>query len=78
MEGQNLTITVEDKAGGISLEMLKENRLFSGITTKDEGTGIGLSTGKKIMQILGGDIAASNIVTDKGPGACFKITMPIR
>lgn len=71
-EGDRAVVTIEDNGGGIEAAALE--RMFEAwFTTKgDEGTGIGLSMSKMIIEGMGGTLEAQN----RGEGACFKISLP--
>lgn len=60
-------IEVEDNGPGIQPELLEEI-FIPFFTTKDTGTGVGLSISKQIMQMHGGDIRVSSA---PGEGARF-------
>jgi signal transduction histidine kinase len=71
-EGHWAVVTVSDQGPGIAPENLK--KLFTPFfTTKTEGFGLGLSITKKILEALGGSIAASN--RPEG-GAVFTMVLP--
>ncbi|HYF97762.1 MAG TPA: PAS domain-containing sensor histidine kinase [Coxiellaceae bacterium] len=56
-ENQSNLIKIKDTAGGVTQEII--NKLFIGVkSTKEGGTGIGLSSAKQIMQGMNGDIKA--------------------
>jgi len=64
-------IEIEDNAGGIKLDNLDD--IFNNyVTTKKNGTGIGLYMSKKIMKKNGGDIKVENTEN----GAKFTIILP--
>ena len=70
---QECKITIKDNGYGIS----KENQamIFSSeFTTKVEGSGLGLSIVKSIIEIVGGRI---DFVSDEGKGTSFIIHLPI-
>jgi len=72
-EGERAVIQVSDTGRGISPESLP--KIFKPFfTTRSEGTGLGLSLAKGIVQSHGGDIEASSTL---GKGAQFKIWLPI-
>ena len=54
-EIDKIIIAIEDNGSGISAEHI-DNIFVPFFTTKREGTGVGLSLSKKIMQLHGGDI----------------------
>jgi PAS domain S-box-containing protein len=69
---ENCTITVSDNAGGIRISPI--DLVFDlHITTKEEGSGLGLFMSKNIIEKrFGGKISAKNI----DEGACFTIELP--
>ncbi|MDR2071815.1 MAG: PAS domain-containing sensor histidine kinase [Spirochaetaceae bacterium] len=82
--GGNLTITTEQKDGdvliaiqdtGIGIPEANMSKIFEPyFTTKEEGTGLGLTLVFKIIREHQGEIAVSS---RKGKGTCFTITLPI-
>jgi signal transduction histidine kinase len=71
-DGQ-LVVTFEDTGPGISEEM--RARLFEPfVSTKRNGTGLGLSVSNEIMKAHGGSI---EIAGAKGQGACIRVIFPI-
>jgi signal transduction histidine kinase len=72
-EGEQAVIQVSDTGRGISPEALP--KIFKPFfTTRSEGTGLGLSLAKGIVQSHGGNIEASSTL---GKGSQFKIWLPI-
>jgi signal transduction histidine kinase len=72
LPGNYLILSVTDSGPGISIELL--DRLFEPfVTTKRDGTGLGLSTAWDIVQGHGGTIHVENNV--KG-GATFSVWLP--
>jgi signal transduction histidine kinase len=70
--GEEIELTFADSGSGLAPETL--DRIFQPFyTTKEEGTGLGLSTSYSIIEQHGGTIAAAN-----GPdgGALFTISLP--
>ncbi len=57
------TIKIKDMAGGVTDELIPQ--LFNGIqSSKEGGTGIGLSSAKQILQAFGGDIDCHRVDGD--------------
>lgn len=72
-DGEQAIIQVSDTGRGISAEALP--KIFKPFfTTRSEGTGLGLSLAKGIVQSHGGNIEASSIL---GKGSQFRISLPI-
>jgi len=67
-------IRVKDNGPGISPE-LKEKIFQPFFSSKEEGSGLGLSIAKRIVEEHGGELRAES---DDGPGATFTIIMPIK
>jgi signal transduction histidine kinase/DNA-binding response OmpR family regulator len=66
-------ILVADTGPGISPE--SRERLFEPfVSTKETGTGLGLAVSYGILQAHGGAI---DLVSEKTPGACFRIQLPV-
>jgi len=64
-------IDIKDSAGGISLHVIDD--IFKPeVTTKEEGTGIGLYMSSQIAQKLNGTLSVKNIDN----GACFSLKVP--
>jgi signal transduction histidine kinase len=71
-DGQ-LLISVTDSGIGISIEEME--RIFEAFfTTKPQGTGMGLSISRRIIESHGGRLWASS---NPGPGATFHFTLPV-
>jgi signal transduction histidine kinase len=71
-DGQ-LLISVTDSGIGISIE--ETERIFEAFfTTKPQGTGMGLSISRRIIESHGGRLWAS---PNPGPGATFHFTLPV-
>ena len=71
--GSYVTIAVSDQGGGIAPAAMP--RLFEPFfTTRQIGTGLGLSTARDIIAEHGGLIAVDSIV---GRGSCFTIWLPL-
>jgi len=76
--GDRLKFEVTDTGMGISEELQKNlftpfERLGAELT-EVQGTGIGLSISKKLMELMGGDI---NFVSTVGEGSSFSIDVPL-
>ncbi len=73
-KSSSLILRVEDRGPGISDENLE--RLFTPFfTTKTTGTGLGLATVKKLVELHGGKVAVAN---RQGGGAAFTVEIPCR
>ena len=71
--GNSASIDVSDSGSGLSDEA--KERVFSPFfTTKESGTGLGLANVKKIVELHGGTVTASNV---NGGGAVFSIKLPL-
>jgi len=67
-----VTLEVRDTGPGLSEESRGE--IFKPFfTTKHNGSGLGLATVKRIVEVLGGNIVGEN---HPDGGACFKVTIP--
>jgi signal transduction histidine kinase len=67
-------IQVHDTGPGVPEEI--RGRIFEPfVSTKDSGTGLGLSVSYGIVAAHGGSL---DLVLDRGPGACFRIILPIK
>jgi len=64
-----INISLSDSGSGISKENL-ENIFVPFYTTKENGTGIGLSLSRQIMSMHKGNITVSSVV---GKGTCFNL-----
>jgi signal transduction histidine kinase len=68
-----IEVRVADSGTGIPTDKL--NRIFDTFyTTKREGTGLGLSVARTIVETYGGKIWAEN---RPGGGAVFRFTLPL-
>lgn len=73
-ETGQLWLRVEDNGPGISPEI--RNRIFTPfVTTRAQGTGLGLSFVKRVIEAQGGTIR--NIDQPADQGACFEIFLPL-
>lgn len=67
-----ITISVTDDAAGMTPE--ETARIFDPFyTTKEEGTGLGLATVYRIMEIHDGRV---EVTSEKGKGSCFSLCLP--
>jgi signal transduction histidine kinase len=78
LDGDWLALSVADTGIGMKKEDL--GRLFvpfqqveSGLTRNYEGTGLGLSISKRLVTMLGGDIA---VESELGRGSTFTVRLP--
>lgn len=73
MDQNAVTCVVHDNGAGIPLEML--SKVFDKLTTDPdaEGTGLGLTIVKQIVEAHGGTVSAESI---HGSGATFSFTLP--
>ena len=72
-EENMVVVLISDSGDGIPHEIL--NKIFEPyFTTKDSGTGLGLTMTYKVIKEHGGDI---HVYSDLGNGASFKISLPI-
>jgi len=70
---ENVEITFQDNGTGISDE--DQRNIFEPfISTKDGGTGLGLTVSYNIIAALGGELA---FISNGQAGACFQVTLPI-
>lgn len=73
-DGEDTIVEVRDTGHGIAPDLLP--RIFEPfITTKPEGTGLGLAVSAGIIRELGGGLSAEN---HPQGGAVFRITLPMR
>lgn len=67
-------ILIQDTGPGVPKDM--RTRIFEPfVSTKEGGTGLGLSVSYGIMAAHGGNL---DLVPDRGPGACFRVTLPMK
>ena len=78
VEGEEIVFDVEDSGIGISEQHLP--RIFDAFWQVDQastrrvgGTGLGLHVTRRLVRLLGGDIAARSVL---GEGSCFTIRVP--
>ena len=70
--GTGLQLSVADTGPGLSEETLQ--RLFEPfVTTKQSGTGLGLTIVERIAEVHGGTVTAENVA---GQGARFTLHLP--
>ena len=77
-DAQFIRIEVKDSGVGLTEEQIKNifnpfERLGAE-TTDIEGTGVGLTLTKELVQLMGGDIG---VTSQKGVGSCFWFTLPL-
>lgn len=66
-------VSVSDDGPGIAPGL--EERIFEPFfTTRDAGTGLGLAVARSVVRAHGGELL---LVTGQGPGACFRVTLPL-
>ena len=71
--GKNLLIQIIDKGPGMSADMLaKAGDLF--VTTKSQGTGLGLAVVQAVMRAHGGQFL---LESESGQGTCANLLLPI-
>src|SRR5262249_25593440 len=74
MENGEVVVAVSDS--GIGLPKADPERIFEAFfTTKPDGTGMGLSISRRIIESHGGRLWAS---TNAGRGATFQFTLPMK
>ncbi|MEO7164541.1 MAG: ATP-binding protein [Bdellovibrionia bacterium] len=67
-------LRIEDNGPGIAAD--SRDKIFTPFfTTRAQGTGLGLSFIKKVLEDHGGKI--SNVVQPEGQGACFEVIIPL-
>lgn len=79
LHGREISVEINDSGIGIKKEnMDKLFRPFQQIQSheseRQEGTGLGLSICKKLLDLLGGEIA---VVSEWGKGSTFSFTLPV-
>jgi signal transduction histidine kinase len=73
VEDSTTWFEVRDNGAGISPELLP--RVFDPfVTTKDHGSGLGLSISNEIVQMHKGRIS---VTSEHGKGSCFRVTLPL-
>lgn len=73
-KGEKTILEVVDNGSGMSEEVVK-NLFIPFFTTKEEGSGIGLSLSWQIMHRHGGDIS---VQSEEGKGTTFSLIFPVR
>jgi len=68
-----IEIIFQDQGKGIPREK-QENIFEPFFSTKDGGTGLGLTVSYNIITAHGGSL---ELLSERGPGACFRIFLPI-
>jgi signal transduction histidine kinase/FixJ family two-component response regulator len=67
-------VLVQDSGPGVADDI--KARIFEPfVSTKTGGTGLGLSVSYGIVSAHGGNL---DLITERGPGACFRVVLPIR
>jgi two-component system NtrC family sensor kinase len=67
-------ILIQDTGPGVTEEM--RGRIFEPfVSSKQGGTGLGLSVSYGIVAAHGGSL---DLVPDRGPGACFRVILPVK
>jgi signal transduction histidine kinase/FixJ family two-component response regulator len=67
-------ILIQDTGPGVPEEI--RGRIFEPfVSTKQGGTGLGLSVSYGIISAHGGSL---DLLSDRGPGACFRVILPIK
>ncbi len=79
LDGDRAAVSVLDTGIGMSREDLAKlfvpfQQIESGLTRNYEGTGLGLSISKRLVTMLGGDIA---VESELGRGSTFRFWLPI-
>ena len=74
-----VAIHIEDDGHGIAEDKLEEIfepfvQLSSGLTRTAEGSGLGLSIGRELARLMGGDVTVESTL---GKGSVFTITLPV-
>ena len=73
-EKGDLWVQIQDNGPGVSPE-IREKLFITFFTTRAQGTGLGLSFIKKVLEENGGHIR--NLERLQGEGACFELTLPL-
>ena len=71
-DDRQVLVSVHDTGSGLPMDQV--DQIFTAFfTTKNDGTGMGLSISRSIVESHGGRLWAIN---NSGRGACFKFTLP--
>ncbi len=71
-DDRQVLVSVHDTGSGLPMDQV--DQIFTAFfTTKNDGTGMGLSISRSIVEFHGGRLWAIN---NSGRGACFKFTLP--
>lgn len=73
-DGEWVAVSVRDSGPGVPVD-LREKIFDSFVTTKAEGTGLGLSLCKRFVEAHGGCLEL--LPTSVGEGACFQFRLPM-
>ncbi len=72
--GEGVELFFQDTGSGVPVE--QQGTIFEPFfSLKEGGTGLGLTVSYNIMTAHGGML---ELLTDRGPGACFRVFLPIR
>lgn len=72
LANKTIEIIFQDSGHGVS-EDIRATLFEPFVSTKSKGTGLGLSVSYDIITAHGGSL---DLLTDRGPGACFRILLP--
>lgn len=76
VDGATARLAVRDHGPGIAPELLP--RLFEPfVTTRTQGTGLGLALSRQIAHDHRGELCAESLAADEGGGARFTLTLPL-
>lgn len=73
-EGEDVVIRIRDTGGGFKVP--EEKRFSHGITTKTNGTGIGLHNSSIMAKSMSGSLNAENVTFCEQPGALLTLRLP--
>ena len=73
-EKDNIEISFRDNGPGVPTD-LRENIFEPFMSSREDGTGLGLSVSYGILTAHGGSL---ELESDDGEGACFKVVIPIK